>query len=87
MRAYSLPAAIILSIGSASLTMAASTTTNGLIKSLNMQAHTITLADGTASVLTKGLMDLWLKVGESVAVVWDMTGNVHEASAVSVVKS
>ena len=87
MRAYWLPADIILSIGSASLTMAASTTGNGVIKSLNMQAHTITLADGTASVLTKGLMDLWLKVGESVAVVWDMTGNVHEASAVSVVKS
>ncbi len=87
MRAYMLPAAIILSIGSASLAMAAPTTTDGVIKSLDMKTHTITLADGTAYMLPKGFKDPGLKVGEKVAVVWDLNGNVHEASAVSIVKS
>ncbi|MES2434665.1 MAG: DUF1344 domain-containing protein [Pseudomonadota bacterium] len=87
MRAYMLPAAIILSIGSASLAMAAPTTTDGVIKSLDMKTHTVTLADGTAYMLPKGFKDPGLKVGEKVAVVWDLKGNVHEASAVSIVKS
>ncbi len=86
MRAYMLPAAIILSIGAGSLAMAA-TTTDGGIKSLDMKTNTITLADGTAYMLPKGFKDPGLKVGEKVAVVWDLKGNVHEASAVSIVKS
>ena len=87
MRAFMLPAAIILSIGSASLAMAAATTTDGVIKSLDMKTNTITLADGTAYMLPKGFKDPGLKVGEKVAVVWDLKGNIHEASAVSIVKS
>lgn len=86
MRAYMLPAAIILSIGSASLAMAA-TTTDGVIKALDMKTNTLTLADGTAYMLPKGFKDPGLKVGEKVAVVWDLKGNVHEASAVSIIKS
>lgn len=86
MRAYMLPAAIILSIGAGSLAMAA-TTTDGVIKSLDMKANTITLADGTAYMLPKGFKDPGLKVGEKVAVIWDLKGKVHEASAVSIVKS
>ena len=87
MRAYMLPAAIILSIGSASLAMASGTTTDGVIKSLDMKTNTITLADGTAYMLPKGFKDPGLKVGEKVAVVWDLKGKIHEASAVSIVKS
>ncbi|MDO8985331.1 DUF1344 domain-containing protein [Cypionkella sp.] len=87
MRAFMLPAAIILSLGSASLAMAAPTTTDGVIKSLDMKTHTITLADGTAYMLPKGFKDPGLKVGEKVAVVWDLKGKIHEASAVSIVKS
>ena len=86
MRAYMLPAAIILSIGAGSLAMAA-TTTDGVIKSLDMKTNTITLADGTAYMLPKGFKDPGLKVGEKVAVVWDLKGNIHAASAVSIVKS
>lgn len=87
MRAFMLPAAIILSIGAGSIAMAAPTTTDGVIKSLDMKTHTITLADGTAYMLPKGFKDPGLKVGEKVAVVWDLKGKVHEASAVSKVKS
>lgn len=87
MRAFMLPAAIILSLGSASLAMAAPTTTDGVIKSLDMKTQTITLADGTAYMLPKGFKDPGLKVGEKVAVVWDLKGKIHEASAVSIVKS
>ena len=86
MRAYMLPAAIILSLGAGSLAMAA-TTTDGVIKSLDMKTNTITLADGTAYMLPKGFKDPGLKVGEKVAVVWDLKGNIHAASAVSIVKS
>ena len=86
MRAYMLPAAIILSIGAGSLAMAA-TTSNGVIKSLDMKTNTITLADGTAYMLPKGFKDPGLKVGEKVAVVWDLKDSIHEASAVSIVKS
>ncbi|MDZ4311265.1 MAG: DUF1344 domain-containing protein [Cypionkella sp.] len=86
MRAYMLPAAIILSIGAGSLAMAA-TTTDGVIKSLDMKTNTITLADGTAYTLPKGFKDPGLKVGEKVAVVWDLKGGVYEATAVSIVKS
>ncbi|MDB5661407.1 MAG: hypothetical protein JWS10_4022 [Cypionkella sp.] len=86
MRAFMLPAAIILSIGSASLAMAAGTTTAGVIKTLDMKTHTITLADGTAYMLPQGFKDPGLKVGEKVSVIWDMKGKVHEASAVSVLK-
>ena len=38
-------------------------------------------------MLPKGFKDPGLKVGEKVAVVWDLKGNIHEASAVSIVKS
>ncbi|MDZ4393702.1 DUF1344 domain-containing protein [Cypionkella sp.] len=86
MRAYMLPAAIILSIGAGSLAMAA-TTTDGVIKSLDMKTNTITLADGTAYTLPKGFKDPGLKVGEKIAVVWDLKGGVYEATAVSIVKS
>ncbi|GLS87669.1 hypothetical protein GCM10010873_26430 [Cypionkella aquatica] len=87
MRAYMLPAAIVLSIGSATLAMAAPTTTDGVIKSLDMKTHTITLADGTAYRLPKGFTDPGLKVGSKVAVVWDLKGQIHEASGVSLLKS
>ena len=53
----------------------------------DMKTHTITLAEGTAYMLPKGFKDPGLKVGEKVAVVWDLKGNIHEASAVSMVKS
>lgn len=85
MRFTILPAVLILSVAGASLALA-STTTQGVIKTLDLMAHSITLADGSTFTLPQTFKDPGLKVGEKVAIVWDMKGVTHEASAVTVVK-
>ncbi len=85
MRSFLLPVAVILSMGGASLAMAA-TTTEGVIKSVDMAAHTVTLADGITYTLPASFKEA-LKAGEKVSIVWDMKGKVYEASEVKLVKS
>lgn len=86
MRAFILPVAVILSLGAASLALA-STTTDGVIKSFDMKTHTLVLADGVSYVLPNGFKDPGLKIGEKVAITWDMKGKVYEATAVTILKS
>jgi Cu/Ag efflux protein CusF len=85
MRSTLVPLALIAVVGSASLAMA-STTATGIIKSLDMKDHSITLADGATYVLPKGFDEKTLKVGEKVSVVWDMNGKAMDATKVTIVK-
>jgi hypothetical protein len=85
MRSQMMAVAALLSVVGGSMAMAA-TTTDGTIKALDMKAHTITLADGSAYMLPATFKDPGLKVGEKVAVVWELKGTTHEASAVTVLK-
>lgn len=85
MRSYVLPFALILSVGAAGAALAATTST-GVIKSVDMKAHTLTLADGTVYHLSAKFKDPGLKAGEKVSVLWDMKGKDHEASKVTITK-
>lgn len=85
MRSYLLPLVLMTSLGAAGMAMAA-TTTEGTIKSLDMKAQTITLADGTVYYLPANFKDPGLKVGGKVSVVWDMKGTKRDATAVTIVK-
>jgi Protein of unknown function (DUF1344) len=85
MRSFVLPLALIASLSSVGLALAA-TTAEGTIKSMDMKAHTITLSNGTVYYLPANFKDPGLKVGEKVSVVWAMKGSQHDATAVTVVK-
>lgn len=85
MRSTLVPFVLIAAVGSTSLAMA-STTATGTIKSLDMKDHSITLSDGTTYVLPKSFDEKTLKVGEKVAVLWDMNGKVMDATKITVVK-
>jgi hypothetical protein len=86
MRSFLLPAAMILSMSGASLALASPTTTDGVIKSMDAKTHMITLADGTSYMLPKTFDASKIKVGEKVAVVWQLQGKINEASSVKAVK-
>jgi hypothetical protein len=85
MRFQLLPAILTLSLAAGSAAFAA-TKTEGTVKSFDIKAQTLTLSDGTTYMLPKGFKDPGLKVGEKVAVMWDMQKNMHEASAVTITK-
>ncbi len=85
MRSFILPAALILSVASGSFAFA-STTTEGVIKAIDMKTNQITLADGTVYMLPLGFKDASIKVGEKVSIVWDLKGKVNEAATVTAVK-
>ena len=57
-----------------------------MVKSFDMTKHTLTLADGTIYQLPAGFKDPGLKAGAKVAVIWDMIGSDHKASAVTLTK-
>ena len=84
MRSYFLPLALSLSFAAAGAM--AATTTNGTIKSMDTKAHTLTMADGSVYVLPSTIKASGLKVGEKVAVIWDMKGTSKDASKVTIVK-
>lgn len=86
MRFHVLPAVVATSLLMTGAAFAAATTTTGTIKSMDMTAHSITLEDGTVYMLPLGFKDPGLKVGEKVSVVWDMVGQAHDATAVTIVK-
>ena len=86
MRSKFVPFAIMIALGAGSAAMAAETTTTGTIKSVDMKAHSVTLSDGMVYMLPKGTHEKSLKIGEKVAVVWDLKGNAHEASKITKIK-
>lgn len=83
MRAKILPLIVIATLGASGAF--AATVTDGTIKSIDAKTMAITLADGSSYMLPQGFKLNTLKVGEKVAVTWDLKGKVNEASAVKVV--
>jgi Cu/Ag efflux protein CusF len=65
-----------------SAAFAAAMNENGVIKTIDAKAKTITLADGKTFVLPAGFVITTLKAGEKVAVVYDMKNNQMVASSV-----
>ena len=61
---------------------AASADTSGVIKLIDMQKHTITLADGKVYSLPSGFNAKTLKKGEKVAVVYNLKNNQMMATSV-----
>ena len=64
----------------------ASTTTEGTIKGFDTANQTITLEDGTVYKLPSNFSEMGLKVGEKVSLVWDMNGEMRQATTVTVMK-
>lgn len=73
MKTRIIPAAFAVLALSSFAALAAPTMTTGVIKSLDAKAQTVTLADGTSYVLPKGFDVKALKVGEKVAVEWNLS--------------
>lgn len=65
-----------------SAAFAAAMNDSGVIKTIDTQKHTITLADGKVFGLPTGFDAKTLKAGEKVAVVYDMKGKDMLASSV-----
>lgn len=86
MRFSLLSAAVVVSTALSGAAFAANSTTTGTIKSLDLAKHMLTLDSGTVYQLPATFKDPGLKVGEKVAIVWDMKGTTHEASEVTIVK-
>ncbi len=86
MRAVLSSAAIAAFLATSSIAFAASPHDIGAIKSLDLKANAITLADGKTYTLPKGFKDTSLKVGEKVDVSYVKSGNKLEATAVTMVK-
>lgn len=73
--------AVVAASGAFAATSAA-TTADGVIKSIDAKAMSITLADGTVYMLPKGFKVDTVKVGEKVAVTFDKKGKANDATEV-----
>ena len=82
MRKFILPLMLVAALAAPSLAMAAASTAEGTIKSLDVKAWTLVLNDGTSYTLAKTIKVADLKVGEKVKITWSKMGTVNEASAI-----
>jgi len=57
---------------------------SGTVKSFDLKARTLTLADGKIYQLPSTFRDPGLKAGEKVTVHWKMNGNAYEATTVTI---
>ena len=85
MRSTMIPALLAATLTFGSAALAAPGAVEGTIKSIDAKTMAITLADGSSYMLPQGFKLNTLKVGEKVAVTWDLKGKVNEASAVKIV--
>ena len=85
MRTLLIPAAAAAILATSSLVFAA-TQTSGTVRSYDSHSMTLTLADGSAYTLKKGVKDAGLKAGEKVTVSWDTSGSKKIAEKVTVSK-
>ena len=84
MRKLVLPLILVASLGASSFAMAAVSTAEGLIKSIDAKAMTLTLDGGKVYHLAKAIDISKLKAGAKVKITWDKVGTMDEASAVVV---
>lgn len=83
MRKLALPLVIVAAIAASSGAYAATpASVEGVIKTINVKADTITLKSGSVFKLHKGLKIAAFKVGEKVKITWHKAGKVYEATAV-----
>jgi Cu/Ag efflux protein CusF len=81
MRKLLVPLTLAAAVGFSGVAFAA-TSAQGMIKSIDSKAETITLSDGHTYQLPKGFKLDSFKVGEKVSVLWEMKGGKYEASEV-----
>ncbi|PWK63863.1 DUF1344 domain-containing protein [Aminobacter sp. AP02] len=86
MRKLLVPAAAVAVLATSGLAFAAAQHTDGTIKSVDMKAMSLTMADGTTFMLPKTFKDPGLKAGEKVSVMWDMSGTHKVAESVKMMK-
>lgn len=82
MRVIHVPVALAAVLALAPAAFAATHTTTGDIKSMDMKAHTLTLANGKMYSLPTSVKTAGLKTGEKVTVSWTMSDGKYRASAV-----
>lgn len=58
--------------------------TSSTVKSIDLKAHTLTLADGKTYKLPTTFKDPGLRAGEKVTVHWKMNGRAYEATKVTI---
>lgn len=82
MRNFVLPLLLVASLGASSVAMAADTTTQGVIKSMDAKACTVTLADASVYQFAPKCDFTKLSAGEKVSITWAAKGKVNEATAI-----
>ena len=85
MRGIVFPAVVAAVLTASPFAFAAETAT-GAIKSFDIKANTLTLANGAVYYLPSGFKDPGFKNGEKVSVVWEMKDGKHQASSVTIQK-
>lgn len=86
MRKLFVPVATAAILATSAVAFAAAQHTDGTVKSIDVKAMSLTLADGTNFVLPKTFKDPGLKAGEKVSVMWDMSGKNKVAESVKLMK-
>lgn len=86
MRKLLVPAAAAAFLASSALAFAATHNDTGMVKSFDMKAGTLTLADGSQYRLPKGFKDPGLKTGEKVTISWDTKNGSKVAEKVVIMK-
>lgn len=77
--------AVFAATTTAAVTAPAAMQASGTIKSLDLTAHTLVLADGSSYVLPADFkLPANLKVGEKVTVHWKMNGTAHDVTAIDI---
>ncbi|MBX3579594.1 MAG: DUF1344 domain-containing protein [Rhizobiaceae bacterium] len=84
MRALLIPAAFAAILSTATIGLAATQQVNGTVKSFDLKAMTLTLNDGSQYALPKNFKDPGLKVGEKIAISWDMNNGKKVAETVTI---
>lgn len=86
MRKLLVPAIAAAVLATSAIAFAAAQHTDGTIKTVDMKAMSLTMADGTTYMLPKTFKDPGLKAGEKVSVMWDMSGKNKVAESVKMMK-
>src|SRR5437773_12567539 len=71
MRTLLVPAAAAAFLATSAIAFAATHNVSGTVKAFDMQAGTLTLANGTEYMLPKDFKDPGLKAGDKVTIAWD----------------
>ena len=85
MRKFVVPTMAAALLATASMAFASEQAT-GTIKAIDMKTHMLTLSDGMAYKLGKGVSEKGLKTGEKVELSYNTTNGTHTATSVKKVQ-